>query len=559
MPSLFVIQGRDQGKRYELQAPCIRVGRDSSNTIHLHDSEVSRFHAELRQISNGYELVDLDSSNGCFVNSQPVQACTLKSGDRVQVGRSLMIFTAGDEQSADLAEGVDIIGHDQGVDGSRIINSISRQQRGSVLPAEPEPSSPWLAHARSNLDVMYHAALAASHTMDIDQLLQRIMELIFESVEADRGCVMLVDQETGELTPAARRDRKRQHANERMEISRTILDYVMTHNEGVQTSNASEDDRWDAAGSIVRMGVREAICVPMQGRYDVVGVIYIDTFIAPGRFVQEPGNRFSEDHLKLMVAMGHQAALAIEDSAYYSAMVQAERLAAIGQTIATLSHHIKNILQGIRGGSYLVEQGLRDSDYDLVSKGWSIVDKNQDKISSLVMDMLSFSKERQPEMVPSDLNEVVRDVVELMEKRASDAGVTLRFQADLQLPNLLYDPDAMHRAILNVVTNAIDACESVADGTIDLRTEYSASDRWARVFVQDNGPGIPPEDIDKIFTIFESRKGNRGTGLGLPVSQKILHEHDGRITVESEPDQGSCFCLELPAVQPESQETLRPD
>ncbi len=206
-----------------------------------------------------------------------------------------------------------------------------------------------------------------------------------------------------------------------MEISRTILDYVMQHNEGVLTSDASEDDRWDSAASIVRMGVREAICVPMQGRYGVVGVIYIDTYIAPGRFIQRPANRFSEEHLKLMVAIGHQAALAVEDTSYYSAMVQAERLAAIGQTIATLSHHIKNILQGIRGGSYLIEEGLKSSEFDIVSKGWAIVDKNQDKISNLVMDMLSFSKEREPEMVPADINSVVTDVVELTQSRAADA------------------------------------------------------------------------------------------------------------------------------------------
>src|SRR5690606_11610265 len=130
---------------------------------------------------------------------------------------------------------------------------------------------------------------------------------------------------------------------------------------------------------------------PMQGRYGIVGVIYIDTFTPPGRSIQSPtGARFTEEHLKLMVAIGHQAALAVEDTSYYSAMVQAERLAAMGQTIATLSHHIKNILQGVRGGSYLIEEGLRTNEYEVIRKGWSIVEKNQERISNLVMDMLTF-------------------------------------------------------------------------------------------------------------------------------------------------------------------------
>ena len=100
-----------------------------------------------------------------------------------------------------------------------------------------------------------------------------------------------------------------------------------------------------------------------------------------------------------MIAIGHQAALAVEDTRYYSAMVQAERLAAIGQTIAMLSHHIKNILQGIRGGSYLIEMGLAEHDEEHGRKGWNIVEKNQNKISALVMDMLTFSKEREPDLV----------------------------------------------------------------------------------------------------------------------------------------------------------------
>jgi signal transduction histidine kinase len=323
----------------------------------------------------------------------------------------------------------------------------------------------------------------------------------------------------------------------------------MQHREGVLTSDASEDDRWDSAASILKMGVREAICVPMQGRYDMVGIIYIDTSTSPQKMLQQGiSNKFTEEHLKLMVAIGHQAALAVEDTSYYSAMVQAERLAAIGQTIATLSHHIKNILQGIRGGSYLIEEGLKSSEFDVVSKGWAIVDKNQDKISNLVMDMLSFSKEREPEMVPADINEVVTDVIELAQTRATDAGVTLQWVPDPHMPMLTFDPDAMHRAVLNVVANAVDACEEVEQGRVTVRTQFAADEHMLRILVEDNGAGIAPDDLTKIFSVFESRKGSRGTGLGLPVSQKIMHEHEGDIVVESTPGQGSRFCLSMPAV-----------
>lgn len=553
MASLFVIQGRDQGKRFDLEQPVLALGRDVSNPIQLHDTEVSRHHAEIRKLGRAFRLLDLKSSNGTFVNSLRVDQHELKSGDRIQLGRTLLIFTGLDDQSSaiDLAGSVDIVAPDAGGSGSRIVNSIG-SDHGSGLFGGDLAESPWLARARSNLQIMYRTALAVSHTLDIDQLLHRIMELIFEWVEADRGLIMLADQETGELVPKVRRNRKGTRDDEAMAVSRTILDYVMQHKEGVATSDAGEDDRWDSAASIVKAGIREAICVPMQGRYGVVGVIYIDTFTPPGHLIRQgASNRFSEEHLKLMVAIGHQAALAVEDTSYYSAMVQSERLAAIGQTIAMLSHHIKNILQGIRGGSYLIEEGLKDEDHEIIRKGWGIVDKNQEKISNLVMDMLSFSKEREPDLVPTSLNQVTADVVELMQQRAADTGVRLTWQPLANMPPLMFDADSLHRAILNVVTNAIDACEKTPGGHVVVSTEYLPEVPVARVLVEDNGEGIAAEDLQKIFTVFESGKGSRGTGLGLPVSQKILREHGGRIHVQSRLNIGSRFVLELPAVIPE--------
>ena len=345
-------------------------------------------------------IVDLGSSNGTFVNNGRVDQKELASGDQVQLGRTVMLFTGpGDSGPQNIGQRVHIVSSATSSAKSRIVQSLPQQEGSALLtPAIDAAENPWLARARSNLQIMYRTALAVSHTLDIDQLLSRIMQLIFEWVETDRGCIMLVDPESKQLMPKVRRDRQRQQGEEQMNISQTILDYVMQHKEGVLTSDAREDLRWDPAASILQQGVREAICVPMQGRYDVVGIIYIDTLTPAHRVIANAPQRFREEHLKLMVAIGHQAALAVEDTMYYSAMVQAERLAAVGQTIAMLSHHIKNILQGVRGGSYLIEMGLTDHDETMVQKGWSIVEKNQNKISAMVMDMLTFSKEREPDL-----------------------------------------------------------------------------------------------------------------------------------------------------------------
>lgn len=563
MPSLFVVRGRDQGKHYQLAPPVQRIGREASSDIQLVDSEASRTHAEIRVGQDGKcELIDLDSSNGTQINGERRMRHDLQSGDRIEIGSTMMIFTGTGQPSAmDAAHGIDIVLRSQELDGSRIVSSLSHSGSDSKIFGSKREQT----ESDRSLEVMYLTAIAVGRTDDLDEVLDRVLRLVFDWVEADRGCVMLRDPESGNLQPAARCDRAgaTEPIERRMSISHTILDYVMEQKEGVRTSDASDDSRFDATASIVQGGVREALCVPLQGRYEIVGALYVDTYTPPGELIAS-GNqqRFNDDHLRLITAIGHQAALAIEDTTYYSALVQSERLAAMGQTIATLSHHVKNILQGIRGGSYLIEAGLQRNDTDAVRRGWSIVDRNQDRISNLVMDMLTFSKERTPERVEADLNETANDVLELMQTRARESNVELVGDLDATIPPAWFDPDALHRAILNLVTNALDACVqqdrdgdfetddlTVEESTVDqvvVRTGFASSMGWI-IDVIDNGPGIAPEDRKKIFSLFESSKGMRGTGLGLPVSAKIMREHGGDIeVVDTGQGGGTCFRLRLP-------------
>jgi signal transduction histidine kinase len=549
LPALFVIQGFNRGARFDFDgdAGAVSIGREAGNLVKLDDHEVSRRHAEIRRVGSTFIVGDLKSSNGTFLNDAKVERAELSSGDRIRIGRSVLIFSGDGREPPGLAA-IDIVGDDGDADGSRIIRSM-REEDSIVLAAPADDGqNRWLARARSNLQVMYRTALAVSHTLDIDELLGRVLQLVFEWVEADRGCIMLLDPDTRELTTKARRDRRAGDTGT-MAISRTILDYVLERAEGVLTSDAQDDDRFASGNSVVRTGVREAICVPLRGRYGTVGVIYVDTMVPLVESLDR--RRFSDDHLKLMIAIGHQAALAVEDTTYYSAMVQSERLAAVGQTIATLSHHIKNILQGIRGGSYIVEMGLENEDVGVVEKGWEIVRRNQDKISSLVMDMLSFSKEREPDPLPSDLVALVDDVVETVRQRAEELGAVIQWERPSDLPRLLFDPVGMSRAVLNVVTNALDAVEGRPAAAVTITARADTEAGLARITVSDNGAGMPPETLAEIFTLFVSTKGARGTGLGLTVSRKILREHGGDIRATSRPGEGSSFVLEFPLRQPQ--------
>jgi len=559
VPSLFVIQGRNKGTRYELSGHegAITIGREAGNLIQLQDNEVSRRHAEIRAVGEQFILGDLKSSNGTFVNNRKIQRSELTAGDQLQIGRTVLVYAAGNADEP-VVGAVDIVPASDQSDASRIVRSMPEDDAEMVVLSPEDTQNQWLARARSNLQVMYRTALAVSHTLDIDELLGRILQLIFEWVEADRGCIMLLDPETRQLSTKARRDRQGSESGESMVISRTILDYVLQRREGVLTSDAQDDDRFSSGQSVLRTGVREAICVPMQGRYDTVGVIYVDTTVPLSEVVESGQRRFTDEHLKLMIAIGHQAALAVEDTTYYSAMVQSERLAAVGQTIATLSHHIKNILQGIRGGSYLIDMGFENDDLAVLKKGWDIVARNQNKISSLVIDMLSFSKEREPVLAEASLVEVISEVVETVARRADESGITLSLEPPGEFPPLLFDSEALSKAILNVVTNALDAVEEHAQEQADAPREVTISlaadpdSQLARITVADTGGGMDPETLATVFNLFVSSKGSRGTGLGLTVSRKILREHGGDITATSVPGEGSRFILELPMVPVEA-------
>lgn len=557
MASLFVIQGADQGKRFELKSSPVALGRESSNAIRLHDTEVSRRHAEIRLDDERYRIVDLGSANGTFINGRLVDQAPLRSGDRLQLGQTVMLYNEG-ASGRDLTARVDLLSQSHPEDRSAILKSIPAGE-GSRILQQPDGAVGWLRERLTNLSVMYRATQAVSHVLEIDALLPQVLELVFESIGADRGAILLKD-EHGELKPKAVRWRDPDETDDRMAISRTIIDYVLGQGQGVITSDAPADARFGPAESIIDLRIREAICVPVQGRHTTLGVLYADiqsdgalSRAATGDGGKSRRGGFSQDQLTLMVAIGHQAGLAIENTVFYNDKIQAERLAAVGQTIATLSHHIKNILQGVRGGSSLIDLGLNENDDAIVRRGWAIVEKNQSKIYNLVMDMLSYSKDREPALEPADLNETVGDVIDLMRNRAEEFHVSLEWTPEPKLPQCWLDPDGVHRAVLNILTNAIDAAEGAQDPRVSVSIAWSPDAPTVRIQIQDNGHGIEECEIPRIFQVFSSTKGSRGTGLGLPVSQKIIREHGGSISVRSRPGQGALFTIELPVI------TRRPD
>ncbi len=226
--------------------------------------------------------------------------------------------------------------------------------------------------------------------------------------------------------------------------------------------------------------------------------------------------------------------------------LEAERLAAVGQTVAGLAHTIKNLLMGLEGGMYMVDTGLRRGDASRIADGWQVLQRNFEKTTTLVKDFLSFAKGRLPQVRPTDPSALARGVVELYRDTAARQGVELCLEAGSDVHDAPLDPGGIETCLTNLVSNGIDAAmlREHPGGKVIVRTREEGGDL---VFeVADNGAGMDQEIKARVFTTFFTTKGGKGTGLGLLTTRKIVQEHGGRMEMDSAIDQGSTFRIRLP-------------
>ncbi len=232
-------------------------------------------------------------------------------------------------------------------------------------------------------------------------------------------------------------------------------------------------------------------------------------------------------------------------------LVESERLAAVGQTVAALAHTIKNILGGLRGGIYVVDKGMELNNSEYLSQGWEMVKRNVDRIKNMVVDLLAYAREREPEFSLLDPHEPAEEVFNLFDASAREQGVWLVKNWDTTLPKVSIDPNGIHACLSNIVTNAIEACcdPKAPERAKCVAIETGRDEKGYLLYrVTDNGCGMDHETRKKLFHRFFSTKGFGGTGLGLIVTEKIIREHGGSMEVSSEAGKGTTVILKIPCL-----------
>ncbi len=388
MATIHVIQGPDKGWMYDLHAAETIVGR-TSDGLQLNDVTVSRSHARLLPDAGEWILEDLGSANGTYLNGVRLgRGQQLRQGDQIRVGASLLVFGGAGSGPQPMGGGIHLDDDGRLVE-SAIITSIPSNEDSVIMPT-PEAGD----QAIGNLRHLYQLIGTISTIFDVELLLNRVLDNVCELLRPDRAYVLMLD-DAGRMTPlAARYDDP--DARHEVPLSRTIVNHVVTNHVGVLCSNAMGDKRFTKGHSVHDFNIRSVLCAPIMGRDRILGVLHVDTSVS--------NVTYSTEQLRLLTAIGYQTGLAVENVRLYEAAVKSERLAAVGEAVATLSHSIKNILQALQAGTDVAAMALERGNPDQARKAWPIVTRNLDRINTLILNMLAFSKPRRPLLRAININ-----------------------------------------------------------------------------------------------------------------------------------------------------------
>ncbi|MCK5861299.1 MAG: GAF domain-containing protein [Candidatus Hydrogenedentes bacterium] len=404
---------------------------------------------------------------------------------------------------------------------------------------------PWLEHAspadiNRAVEALYHVHGLMTALTDLDTLLERISEEGRAVARAEAASVILYDEVTDELyfrvALGDSGDQETLKREIRLKPGQGIAGAAAQERITIHVPDVKTDSRfYGNADEMTQFQTRNILAVPMIERDRLIGVLELVNKL--------DGEAFSPLDQYVMEMFGAVAASAVVNARLIEEQIRTTRLAAIGQAIAGLTHHIKNILTGLSSSAELIEMGLDSGNTELVKNTWPVLRRSTHRISNFVQDLLLYAKPRKPLIEKCDVQRIIVDACETMRDLFNRKNIEVEIQVPANIGPVYADPDALYRCLMNLVTNAADAVPDT-NGRINITAER-AEEKCLKIAVSDNGPGIPQDMHENIFEIFFSTKGTHGTGLGLACARKIVQEHGG-VLVLLKQECGACFEITLP-------------
>ncbi|MBI2302722.1 MAG: GAF domain-containing protein [Armatimonadetes bacterium] len=297
-------------------------------------------------------------------------------------------------------------------------------------------------------------------------------------------------------------------------------------------------------------GASEVLVVPLMSHENVIGLVVADNLYT--------GEPISRDNIRMLTTFANQAGVALANAQAYAELesslaelrdsqdrlAQAERLAGIGSVAANVAHEIRNPLVSIGGFARRVEEKSDQAEY--VRSRSAIIVREVERLEQILRNVADFTAPSKPQLAPVAINEVVEEVLQLHQPLFEEKHI--RAEADLAagLELVMADRGKLQQVLVNLVKNAVEAVGS--EGSVALSTRAD-DEEGVEVIVRDSGPGIPADRLEEIFNPFFTSRSD-GTGLGLAVSRKIVHDHGGSLTAASPPGGGAVFTMRLPRGEP---------
>lgn len=275
------------------------------------------------------------------------------------------------------------------------------------------------------------------------------------------------------------------------------------------------------------------------------------------RLANKQNGDFSEESARLVGIISNNVSVAIENSKLYQdlksqmqelretqeQLVQAAKLAAIGELASNVAHEINNPLTSIMGYAELIRE---ETDLTSIMRDIDIISKESLRARNIVQQLLEFARKRPLELREIKPDELLKETVDLVRVQLKNARIKIVEEYG-SLPSIMGDANQLKQVFLNIINNAV---HSMSDNGGVLTIATTGAENHVQIAIEDNGHGIPPEILPKIFEPFFTTKRDKGTGLGLSITYKIIESHNGKIDIKSEVGTGTTFTLALPLYVP---------
>lgn len=407
-------------------------------------------------------------------------------------------------------------------------------------PTPPYPPVVSREHARLHrvLEGLLQISNFVGSVMLIDDILDRIVQITSDVMGVPVCSIYLVDEQERLVLTSNKGFEPELRGAASFALSEGIPGWVYTTGEILALSDATIDPRYAPLPSTLEADCRAYLCAPLRIQEEIIGVMTAR---------KQEVYHFTHDEVILFETVCKQVAIVIEKARMYEQKIQAERLAAVAVSLSGVAHYIKNVLLTMQGGEYLVEQGLAKGALEHAREGWEVLKRANKKIRKLVENILNYCRQTEPNQRPVFLNSMVRDMVRSLEDTARERRVEVQADLDERLQQVWIDPEIFHDALLNLVVNAIEAIPEGHPGKVLVATRRLDGRNQFLIEVIDSGAGIPEEIRDKVFNLFFTTKGKKGTGIGLASARKTIEAHGGSIELaEPATGEGAHFMLYLP-------------